>query len=1030
MFQIQSNSLKTALLLGAATASAMSLASAAMAQEQVETVVVTGSRIPQVGVYSSSPVTAVTNQEIKYEGTTNVETLLNNLPSAFADFGSFESNGSPGTATVNLRNLGSSRTLVLIDGKRLMPGDPSLPSPDLNQVPAALVDHVEVVTGGASAVYGSDAIAGVVNFIMRKDFEGVEFDGQWTGYQHNNDNAFERGIVAQGLGGSAPGTIPEAPSNVFDGDTVDLNGVMGVNTPDGKGNITMYGGFRHINPVTEDTRDFSACGTATTGSGSFICAGSSTSAKTVNGNTAGGRFVSLDGASCANCTVNPTTGLLDPWGGAKDQFNFAPLNYLQRPDQRYTFGAMGHYEFNKAIDVYSSLMFMDDHTVAQIAPSGAFFGTVLQTNCNNPELTPDEVQQFCTSATNVQRPGFATLLIGRRNVEGGNRQDDLRHTSYRMVVGVKGDLGGGWAYDAFAQYGDTVYQEEYLNDLSIVRIGRSLDVNPDGNCASADDGSDPGCVPWNIFVPNGVTKAATGYLGVPGMKEGSTQEWVAGASLTGDLGAWGVQSPWAKSPVALAVGTEYRQEELNLRTDLEFSSGDLAGQGGPTVGNNGGYNLEEGYGEIRIPIAQDMPFFQDLSANAGYRYSSYNISGQVSSYKYGAEWAPIDDFRLRASYQRAVRAPNVVEFFTPTSLGLWGGNDPCAPTTDGHGVAVHAAFSLAQCEHTGVTAGEYGNGFGILQCSASQCNGLFGGSLDLTPETSDTREYGIVITPSFLEGFTATIDYFDITLQNQIGIVPQAEVLGNCAGNADDGSQGGNPFYCSLIHRVGPNNGGFSGAIFGTGTTAGYIDSINRNLGKEITKGVDLEANYTSHLEDWGMGANGSLSFNLLGTYTQNFKVQPVAATADHVGDHTYDCAGLFGLTCGTPIPKWRHKLRVTWTSPWDFDLSLDWRHMSSVKFDANSSDPTLSQPCGGPCGDKSDAQIGAYDYLDISGDYTVRDGISFHAGVQNVFDKDPPFLDSNALGVSAPPFGNGNTYPQVYDALGRTIFLGVTVKY
>ena len=182
----------------------MSLASAAMAQE-VETVVVTGSRIPQVGVYSSSPVTAVTNQEIKYEGTTNVETLLNNLPSAFADFGSYESNGSPGTATVNLRNLGSARTLVLIDGKRLMPGDPSLPSPDLNQVPAALVDHVEVVTGGASAVYGSDAIAGVVNFVMRKDFEGVEFDGQWTGYQHTNDNAFARGFVAQGLGGTTPG---------------------------------------------------------------------------------------------------------------------------------------------------------------------------------------------------------------------------------------------------------------------------------------------------------------------------------------------------------------------------------------------------------------------------------------------------------------------------------------------------------------------------------------------------------------------------------------------------------------------------------------------------------------------------------------------------------------------------------------------------------------------------------------------------------------------------------------------------------
>jgi len=1031
----------------------MSLTSAAMAQEQVETVVVTGSRIPQVGVYSSSPVTAVTNQEIKYEGTTNVETLLNNLPSAFADFGSYESNGSPGTATVNLRNLGSNRTLVLIDGKRLMPGDPSLPSPDLNQIPAALVDHVEVVTGGASAVYGSDAVAGVVNFIMRKDFEGVEFDGQWTGYQHDNTNSFARGVVAEGLGGSTPGSIPEAPNSVFDGDTVDLNGVIGVNSPDGKGNITMYGGFRHLNAVTEDTRDFSACGTATTGNGSFICAGSSTAARVEDGNVGGGRFADINGkngggffgpcslSSTGGCTVDPSNanfGAFRTFTGA-DKFNFAPLNYLQRPDQRYTMGAQGHYEFNKAIDVYSSLMFMDDHTVAQIAPSGSFFGTTFNVPCSNPEMTAEEVADLCTFYG--KGPNDTThLTIGRRDIEGGNRQDDLRHTAYRMVVGMRGDLGGGWAYDIFGQYGDTVYQEEYLNDMSITRIGHSLDVAADGHCASADDGSDPGCVPWNIWVPNGVTPAAINYLAVPGMKEGSTQEWVAGASLTGDLGAWGIQSPWAKSPVALAVGTEYRQEELNLRTDLEFSTGDLAGQGGPTLGTNGGYDLTEGYGEIRVPVAQDMPFFQDLSLNGGYRYSSYNTAGAVNSYKYGAEWQPIDDFRLRASFQRAVRAPNVIELFTPQGLGLWSGSDPCAPTTGSGGVLVPAQFSEAQCEHTGATAAEYGNGGTtdtIPQCISGQCGELGGGNLHLVPETSDTKEYGIVLTPSFLQGFTATVDYFDITLEGAIGVVPEKNTLSGCA--VSDITS-----LCDLIHRSPTLNG----AIFGTGAAAGFVVATNVNTGRVSTSGVDFEANYTTHLEDWGMGANGSLSANFLGTWTQTFTNTPFPGFADNFysadGSHVvftrdyYECAGLFGITCGTPIPKWRHKLRVTWTSPWDFDLSLDWRHMSSVKFDGNQPDDALGGPnpgCQQALGfqgfcDLSDAKISSYDYLDISGDYTIREGISIHAGVQNVFDKDPPFLDSNTLGVSAPPFGNGNTYPQVYDALGRTIFLGVTVKY
>jgi outer membrane receptor protein involved in Fe transport len=1000
----------------------------ARADEPVETVVVTGSRIPQVGVYSSSPVTAVSNQEIKYEGTTNVETLLNNLPSAFADFGSMESNGSPGTATVNLRNLGSARTLVLIDGKRLMPGDPSLPSPDLNQIPAALIDHVEVVSGGASAVYGSDAVAGVVNFVMRKDFEGFEFDGQWTGYQHTNDNQFARGVVAKGLGGTTPGTIPQAPDNVFDGDTWDLNGVLGVNSADGKGNITMYGGYRNLDAVWENSRDFSACGTASTFSGSFICAGSSTAAS----NGAGGRYHSLDWVQSSATDLGPTawpcgssfsaaSGRWSPRdctidgtdGSARtflqsDRFNFAPLNYLQRPDQRYTMGAMGHYKFNDAIDVYSSLMFMDDHTVAQIAPSGAFFGTVLNTNCDNPLLLQSGTAlgtpwyALCGFAGGPGLGGTATILPGRRNVEGGNRQDDLRHTSYRMVVGVKGDLGGGWAYDAFAQYGSTIYQEEYLNDLSIVRLQRSLLVNPDGNCQSADDGSDPSCVPWNIWNPNGVTPAQTNYLAAPGMKEGSTQEWVAGASLTGDLGAWGVQSPWAKDPVAIALGTEYRQEALDLRTDLEFSSGDLAGQGGPTIGTHGAYNLTEGFGEVRIPIAQGIPGFEDLSANAGYRYSSYNLAGAVNSYKYGAEWQPIDDFRLRASYQRAVRAPNVIELFTPQSLGLWGGTDPCAGSDP--------QFTQAQCANTGVTAGQYGN---ILQCISGQCGGLFGGNTHLDPETSDTKEYGIVLTPTFLEGFTATVDYFDIAVKDAIGVIPQAETLTNCALTGD-------PLFCNLIHR----SAALGGAIFGTGPQAGYVVATNVNTGSIKTSGIDVEANYSASLEDWGMGANGGLSFNLLGTYTQNYKVTPVP------GDHEYNCAGLFGLTCGTPIPKWRHKLRVTWTAPWDFDISLAWRHMSDVKFDANTSDVTLSGPCGGPCGDLSDAKIGAYDYLDIAADYTVHEGISIHAGIQNVMDKDPPFLDSNTLGVASPPFGNGNTYPQVYDALGRTIFVGVTVKY
>jgi len=336
--------------------------------------------------------------------------------------------------------------------------------------------------------------------------------------------------------------------------------------------------------------------------------------------------------------------------------------------------------------------------------------------------------------------------------------------------------------------------------------------------------------------------------------------------------------------------------------------------------------------------------------------------------------------------------------------------------------------------NTGVPLAKYGT---VPQCISGQCGELGGGNLNLKPETSGTKEHGNVITPTFLQGFTATVDYFDIKVDGAIGVVPEKNTLQGCA-------LGDIQSLCDLIKR----SPALGFAIFGTGTTAGYVIATDVNTGRIQTSGVDVEANYTTHLEDMGLGNNGSLSANFLGTWTQSFANTPFPGFEDNFynadgskvlysRDH-YECAGLFGVTCGTPIPKWRHKLRLTWTSPWDFDLSLDWRHMSSVEFDGNKPDDGLGGPnpfceqkfgLAGDC-DLSDQKISSYDYFDIAGDYTIREGISIHGGVQNVFDKDPPLLDSNNVGVSAPPFGNGNTYPQVYDSLGRTIFLGVTVKY
>lgn len=1032
---LNSRSLRSALLLGATSFAALSLAGPAMAQDSsVETVVVTGSRIPQQGLYSSSPVTAVGTQEMKFEGTTKVENLLNSLPGVFADFGSTDSNGSTGQATVDLRGLGSARTLVLVDGTRLMPGDPSNPVADLNNIPAALVDHVEVLTGGASAVYGSDALAGVVNFIMRKDFEGVEVDGQYS--VDNAANGTSRFDDLANASGYA-----KAPKDWWGGATFDATLIVGTNTADGKGNITAYLSYRNVQPVLQSKRDFSACSLGIY-QGYEACIGSSNKNRWLS-------FDNIFGGIPYNFyqtgTGAPGTGTFVPYSsvpGSTRTFNYGPLNYLQRPDERYTGGYFAHYEVNKQFDVYSSLMFADDHTLAQIAPSGAFLGGgptnfpgtaspgYLQVNCANPLMTAQENTALCGSLAgdafvadaNYAAGGYwggqgnitsgqSLLWVGRRNIEGGNRVDDLRHTAYRMKVGAKGDLGDGWSYDIYGQYGLTLYSETYDNEWSKSRVQNALQSTYVGGvptCTVAVLGIDPTCVPLDIFNGIGsVTPGMENYVAAQGFKQGWTEEQIISGSLTGDLGQWGVQSPWAKNPLAVAIGAEWRSERLNLKTSRDFQINDLYGQGGATLPVPiSGFNVSEGFGELRLPIIQDMEGAEDLSINAGYRYSSYSSIGSVSSWKVGAEWQPIDDFRLRASYNRATRAPNVLETFAPFNVALFGGQDPCATMTTG------------QC------AGVPNAGTSLLVCPAAQCNAGYGGNASLKAETSTTKTFGIVFTPTFIDGFTATVDYWDIKVADYVSSIGATTILQGCYLSGDPAQIAA---YCPLVHRSA------QGTIFG----AGYVTNIETNLPYLSTSGIDFEANYQTEMSDWGLDGYGAIALNFVGTYLDTLKTKASPFQGE------YDCAGYYGLVCYTPNPEWRHKLRVTWSSPWDFDISLLWRHMSSVNLDANTTNPLIG---GGPIlgagaayacaaglggiGDCFDNATGAFDYFDLSGTWTVREGVQLRAGVTNIFDKSPPAMDSAYYGLSSPPFGNGNTYPGVYDSLGRTIFVGATIKY
>ncbi|MHB8287028.1 MAG: TonB-dependent receptor plug domain-containing protein, partial [Caulobacteraceae bacterium] len=483
----------------------------------VAEVVVTGSLIRQPNLTSTSPQTTVTNEEFKLQGATNVEDVLNSLPSVFASESEGVSNGATGTASVDLRGLGDKRTLVLIDGKRVGTGDVGdNGAVDLNIIPSALIQRVDVVTGGESAVYGSDAISGVVNFIMQHNFQGVRLDGNFDDFEHGNGNSYLDGLQ------SAAGFT--SPTGTWSGgERIDVTAIVGVNTPDDKGNVTAYVGFRNIQPVTQDKLDYSACALAESGSG-FACSGS--------GTTSSARFITSSGA---DLYVDPKTNALRAYNSATDAYNYAPYNYYQRPDTRYTSGFFAHYEVNPKVDVYADFMFMDDSTTAQIAPSG-LFGSTFTLPCSNPQLTASEVSQLCGGSTT----GSFTSNILRRNIEGGSRDYILHHDEYREVVGARGDLDNAWHYDVYGEYSQSNVSDEFTGDISLSKATAAL-----SGCSSSYAAASTlvGCVPYNIYTAGGVTSAATQYIESDAFESSTITQQVVNATLNGDLGKYGLRSP-------------------------------------------------------------------------------------------------------------------------------------------------------------------------------------------------------------------------------------------------------------------------------------------------------------------------------------------------------------------------------------------------------------------------------------------------------------------------------------------------------
>ena len=943
---------RIAMMFGAGTAVTMSTQAFSAEDDEakdVERIEVTGSRIKRTDMESASPVQITSQQEIKLSGYTRIEDMMNSLPQLEAASTAFQSNGASGTASLDLRGLGPNRTLVLINGRRMSAGNVYSQAPDVNQIPAALVKRVEVLTGGGSSTYGADAVAGVVNFVMDDDFEGFSVSVGGAGYQHNNDNSYIQGLMDQKGFDYAKG------SSGIDGSSINIDLTLGGDIADGKGHAVAYMTYRRQNELRQAARDYSSCalnsaGTKCGGSGNAVVPNFYLSGVNPDGsfNWDDYDYFTLDGGGNG---FTPSSGNI---------YNYAPINHFMRPDERFSFGTFANYEINDNFQPYMEMMFMRDITKAQIAESGTFFAEQYNIDLNSDLLSDTQRTQLMDRFGLGPDDQFATY-IGKRNVEGGPRASNIEANSFRLVLGSEGQINDAWSYDASLQYASVSSSVSYKNDFFAPRITTALGAN--GQSCTGD------CIPYEVFTLNGVTPESAGALTGTAILRGVAETMIADAYVTGETD---FSLPTADSTVALVFGATYRKEVFDLDADEVFAKGLLLGQGGPTDPVGGGYDLTEFYTEASIPLVEDAPMAESLILELGYRYSDYSTSGSVPTYKVAMEWTPVEAYKVRASYNRAVRAPNVGELFSPQSQGLWGGSDPCAGATP--------ELTASQCANTGVSSSQYGS---VSASPANQYNGLFGGNPDLNPEVADTITFGIVAQP--MDELNFSIDYWDIQLEDVIGSVGAELTVRQCGIT-------GNAAFCDNIARSG------NGSLWIGG---GRVQGTNINLASRHWEGVDVSANYQTEL----MG--GNFSAKLIGTRMLTKEYEPLPGTPTA----TFDCVNVVSTNCFA-TPEWRHTVTLNYDMDTDWALQMKWRYFGSIAYDGTAD--TLLVDNGG---------IKAQSYLDLKGTYQLNDNTAFLLGVNNIFDKEPPMVGGTLS-------SNANAISGYYDTLGRYLHASVTFTF
>jgi iron complex outermembrane receptor protein len=929
-----------------------------LAQEDMAVVHVTGTRITSAGTISNSPISSVTAAEIRSAQPVAVEEFFKNLPAAVPAIGPGTNNGNLGGATIDLRGLGPNRTLVLINGRRLVPFNLA-GAVDTNSIPLALISRVDLMTGGASVVYGADAVSGVVNFYLNRNFTGVDLTTVYGATTEEHDVRRRR---------------------------TDLT--IGTNLADKRGNVVLSVGKTTADPMTQGERSYG-----------ITSLNSVTGAATGSATTVPSAF-SVP-RSCCGTDALAGTWQIDPASGALVQpvqlYNANPPTYYQTGLDRTQATALGNFKFNEHVEAYAELFYTRSKVGAVLAETGTF-GSTYSVPIGNPFIPAQARQQLCArraipAASCVEgNPTIVPMLINRRFVELGPRYFDFDSKTLQYNIGLKGEVANDWTYDAYWSRGKVDQEQLRRNWGSQSKVVQALNALNRTSCVNPANG----CVPLDVFGSAGsITPAQLGFISLSTLLQQSVQQDVGAVSLSGKLGQR-LASPFAAQPVTLALSLEQRKVQASTLSDPALQvAGEVLGNVATTPDRAGVFRLREYALEMLVPLVSDKPFIKTLNLELGYRHTAFSTTGtshEYGSWKYGGEWAPVKSLRLRGMVQKATRAPNVNELFAPVMPSLSNlAVDPCQGNRISQAASAVAGTLSNLCRLTGVPQAEIGS---LPGPSSSQINIRSGGNRELGPEQAKTRTIGFVWQPA--PKLSLTVDYYKINIDQAISSPTTTDILDGCYSTAFNPSLALNA-SCALIGRN-TINGTFNGV------EAKGIRTALSNLGAQSTSGVDANIAYRINT-----ASLGSVDFSGGFNQVQRFTFRPTPASIER------NCLGFYSVACGAPLPKRKFNQRTTWTIG-AFSLGYNWRYLSGV----------MEEP-GGTDFLPAFAKIAAYHYVDISAAWNVRKMLRLAVSVNNVANKQAPIVG----GTIGTTFTNsGNTFPQNYDAVGRYVTFGATLKF